>query len=410
MDPQNNEPQDNPTPKDLPILDDRKVETHTMQEDLQKASPEESEDQEQTPKETADSPEPQIPTPPTPPLIPQKQETKKSIFDKFRKPKGIEPTAPDIPKLKKMMPKLSAVEGSPEKEERQEPTSDISDQKPKISASEKKLDIKIPGKKSRLSMIIIFTVILTIVAAGAGFGYYWFFAKEAPKETTNKPTQEQPEVIEVPKPVVKEPKIKKPIKEVVSIGIPEPKIPQTNIDFAQTIITTADKKDKSEFIKNLRADSKSIAGDGTITRHLFKISNDNEKRFLTNKELMSTLGISIPNDVWPYINNIEFISYKVGNSIRYGFIAKTTNENALKENMKKWGTKMIQDLTQLFMGEPITIPENPAFSKNSYLTFKKRYINLTSPEISLDYAISKDYLIVATSKDMMFASILQVQK
>ena len=49
------------------------------------------------------------------------------------------------------------------------------------------------------------------------------------------------------------------------------------------------------------------------------------------------------------------------------------------------------------------------FSSNTYLDFTKRYINLPAPDVSLDWAVSANYFVVATSKDMIFAALDKAQ-
>ncbi|MBI3671500.1 hypothetical protein HY249_01760 [Candidatus Azambacteria bacterium] len=414
MDQNTNPSQNTNAPSGLPVIGDKKIETHTMQQDLkQPGAPAPA--IVSSAETIMPSEKPKIPEPPKPPIFQAGAEIKKpSPFDKFRKPQGVAPEIPDISKLKEMMPKIAAESAIPERKPATETVMPKKEMKP-ISPEIKKLAIEIPGEKSRAPMIVAFVTIIILVAGGAGFGYYWFFAKEKPqqKTTTEQPVKEQqPEVITVPPPVVQQPEaITTPVVEIPApIVMPEPEAPRTDIAFAQTVITTSSQKNAIELIQNMKADSRSITGNGVITRHLFKLSNDAEKRFIIGKELLEALGVMLPNTVWSYISDVEFISYKLDSSIRYGVIAKSQNKEAVMTALRNWDIQAVTDMKPLFMGEPITMPEAPKFSENTYLDFLKRYINLKTPEISIDIAASDKYFIIATSKDMIFSSILLTQK
>ena len=400
---------DKTTPKDLPVFGDKEVETHTMQQDLQKDSGDLKDGTGMLAPDDTQAPKSQIPTPPKPPFSPQIPPMKKSsMFDKFRKPKSAAPDISNVETFKDMVPKATT-DGDETKIDIPKPAPETKEETEwKPSVPQQKLDIKIPDQASKLPMIITFVIVVLVIASIAGFAYYWFFMK-TPAPTTTPEETTQPEVVEIPEPVVEEPVVKEPIVEEPVVTIPEPEVPESTLNFTQTIITTSNQRSQTEFINNLRADSRSIVGDGTVTRHLLKVSNEQEKTFLLNRELLNTLNLSVPSNVLANITSLELISYKIDNSVRYGLIANINNKEAVLANTKAWGLQSLQDLKQLFMGEPITIPENPTFAENTYLEFDKRYINLLTPEISLDFAVSDDYLIVATSKDMVMAAILQTQ-
>jgi hypothetical protein len=430
MNPQNNNSKKPAAPHTLPVFDDQKVEMHTMQQDIQKTKPEiNPETIPEAPTNTEDEQQkPEIPKPPKPPtqetpLIKDSikmPEKKASPFDRFRKPKETKESSPDISKFKEMLPKTTMEETSqkqtvvnkdlPEKEPTQFPKTQI-EENVKTPSNNNDLEIKIPGERSKLPIFIIITASLIVLVAGAGFWYYLFFIKDNTQTPTQTETKEQPAVIEIPEPKPQQittPKVTPKIPEIIEIS--EPQIPASSIYFDQTAVTIVAEKNQSKLIENLKIDSSQMAGKGVITRHLFKISNPNEKSFIPTIEFLKTIGISIPSDIISELSSIEFISYKIDSKVRYGIIATISSKERLLTKMKNWENKTISDLKQLFMGESITVPENPKFSENEYLDFTKRYINLKNTDTSLDYAVSDNFLIIATSKDMMFASILQTQK
>ena len=468
MDPQNNSSQDDVTPNDLPVLNDKDVEVHTMKNDLKKSekfvkkdvvdqssdfsimdSPEKKEEAvfPKTTQTQETKPKEEIPRPPFPPQgeseknkMVESEIKKPSPFDKFKRPKDIAPipspkTDSSMESFKSALPKKSnnLEEIISEKNEKIDipKNSDIKSEniipKPELESSVASLgklepkespvaphmDIKIPNKKGGTMKVVVFAFSSLVLVALLSFGgYYFFFKKEVGSVSPSDSAEiQEPEIVKIEEPVV-EPPLPEPEPVVVPVvkEIQEPVVPFTLLSFDESVTTSTNVVDKTEFLKSLKADSRVIIGEGVLTRHLFKVSNRDEKRYVVNKELFDTLGIIIPEILWSEISDVEFVSYKIDGILRYGFIAKISNKARVLSIMNDWEVQSIIDLKQLYMGEPIVIPEDPRFSENTYLDFTKKYINLTSPEISLDYAVSNNYLIITTSKDMIFASILKTQK
>lgn len=422
-------------PSDLPILntDTPKTEAHTMAQDLQKAKMKGMADnmQMRVPQIRPNEAKPlpleietpsiaqatarAIPTPPQPPIMekkaPRTTATAGSMFEKFRRPKEVsavpETVMPDISKFRGPA-SAEATAGKPAVKPEVTPL-------PKplgvTVPIEKKLEIYIPPQKSKLPLIGALVGIVILLATGGGLGYWWFYIK-APATTVEKPPVEVPEVITIPP--IEEPPVIKPATPTIETPAiteaPEPETPQPTIIFDQIIITTISSLEPAELTKNLKADTNQILGDGITTRHLVKLSTKTEKRFLSAKEILDLLGILVPENIWQQVGDADFASYKLNNSLRYGLVAKISAKEPVLALMQSWEPKIVNDVKQLFMGEPITIPEGYKFAGNIYLDFDKRYLNLMSTETSIDYAVSNSYLILATSKDMMFATILQTQK
>jgi len=400
-------------PGSLPVLEKDQVEIHTMKQDMQRG-PGSPRTQEMTPPK-------KIPTPPKPPQMAMPQVTapapKASMFDKFRKPKDQQIEIPEkmesFDQFKNAMPKAQ----NPDlpKTPTPTPTTSVPTPPPQgqmgATMDASKMQIKIPGEKSKLPLVLAVVVIILMLGGGGWYGYTWWkdYQGTSTTPTQETQTQEQPDVTKIPEPetpTVQQPTT--PTTETPVVAIPEPSVPETEIKFENTITTTSSISSGDEFIKNLRADSKGITQNSIITRHLFKLSNEKEKRYLTDRELLNLFGINLPQAVWDNITHLEFVSYKLDSSIRYGIIANITNKDAVWAQMKNYELQAISYMRQLYMGESITVPESPAFSQNTYLGFDKRYINLPMPDTSFDFGVSDKYLVIATSKDMVFKTILLI--
>ena len=89
--------------------------------------------------------------------------------------------------------------------------------------------------------------------------------------------------------------------------------------------------------------------------------------------------------------------------MRYGFASAISNKTTVKSAALAWEPAMLTDLTGLYIEKMYEKPADTSFSTNTYGSFYKRYVNMPSPDISLDWAVSNTHFIVATSKDMIFA-------
>ncbi len=65
-------------------------------------------------------------------------------------------------------------------------------------------------------------------------------------------------------------------------------------------------------------------------------------------------------------------------------------------------------LLSLLLGKKAEIPAAPKFSDNVYQGVAIRYLNLPGPELSFDYAILDNKLLIATSRESMYAAIERI--
>lgn len=391
-------------PEGLPVLENKKIITHTMKEDVALAHGQKSEiagDQsEQTQKPfSAD-----IPPPPLPPSA-----NKPLQQDTFREP----------------------IDEMPMERDQPIPIPGASDEKP----SQKQFKIYIPKQKRNFNATtIILIAVLTLLIAGGGFGYYWFFIREAaaPVATNTEPTppvlMPEPQPIiptptppqPKPTPIQPEPTPPPPLPIATSTPpiatstppvvvpapapIPEPTIPSAIIVLDKNIIIEIPKMDKALAIEKLKTENAKITQNKATIRYAFKISNDKEKRFLTAQETTQMLALALPQEIWQSTDGFDLMSYKNGRSIRYGLIARAkNNKDQIKIAVGKWEATMLDDLAPLYIEKAYVKPAVIAYSENTYLDFYKRYINMPLPDVSLDYAVSDKYFAVTTSKEMIYA-------
>lgn len=417
MEPENNQnPSTKPIgqgmPGTLPIVDDKKFFTHTMGDDVLKAKnqgyvPEKVEDQ---------KPFTQTITPPLPPSSSSQQS------DPFRE-------AVDDRSLERDQPFPL-------------------DSNMSTEDSGKKFQIYVPQKKHGGSVLtIILILILLMLLGGGGFAYYWFFMKkpvEIPQQVqtppiTPEPVVAQPDVPETPQipeqtttpteqpvviietgttsepviivepasstpPVVTQPV---PVVEtpVVVPVIQEPVATQPLINVDRTVTVIIASLEEKDIYAKIALENAKIAEDKLVIRYLFELSTQTEKRFLNQKETATLLSLTVPSSYWGQSTALEFIGYKNMGSFRYGFVSSVTNKASMQKIASSWEKTVVTDLHRLYIEKAPLLPSVIRFSSNTYLDFTKRYINLPAPDVSLDWAVSSKLFVIATSKDMIFATL-----
>ncbi len=314
---------------------------------------------------------------------------------------------------------------------------------------DKKFQIFIPQKKGGFGAgTVILSVILLILLGGGGFMYYWFFIKKTPEyiqiaplkpeppiqpviieppqeeptppqepTPTIEPSQEPITIIELPQlatstpPIVILPPQEITPQPVVKPVIAEPALPQSILAYDRTVvITLATATDTDAWIK-IALENVKIAEDRVAVRYLFKLSTDTEKRFLTQKETAPLLGLALPAEYWKQSAAMEFVGYKNRGSFRYGFASSITDKTAMQNIARAWEASVIDrdNLKSLYVEKQYVKPVAMRFLSNTHLGFAKRYSNMPTPDVSLDYAVSNKYFILATSKEMMYAILDKTQ-
>ncbi|MBD3282510.1 MAG: hypothetical protein GF387_02800 [Candidatus Portnoybacteria bacterium] len=254
-----------------------------------------------------------------------------------------EPTKPEAPEPPK--PELKK-----ETEEKPEP--------PKNLPTPRK------SKKGILTVLII-----AILIIGIGFGiYFGFFSKKEPETT--------PPVTEQPNP------------------------PATLIHANKTTIIEIKSKDLIK--EKLEEKENQAFNPGTIERIAFLKGST----FLTTTDIIEGLNINIP----PYVKS-EFTEdhtlflYTQNGKRHLGIAIRIEGPESLKEQMNFWEKTMIEDLNPIFLSKTTKNPATQEFQDNTYKNASIRYINFPDPDITIDYAITSNNLIITTSKEAIYTAI-----
>lgn len=247
------------------------------------------------------------------------------------------------------------------------------------------------NKSSALVYVIIFIIILLL---GAGGYYYW---------TTRESETENIEIvqdnIDNEEDVVIEEKQDEIIEEEV---IPIDDLAQVN-DFS----------DKSNFlvikdndltlvgikksIENKFLEIKDYPGDQLE----FLLVDENNKPILFNdfvEKFKISLSLDIINNL--EVNNFSLFLYKKDNIKRIGLAINIKNKELLKAGLLKNEKTLLTSLNSLFIYDKISNVVDLEFKVSKYKENQIRYVNLnTTMDLSIDYVIIDNYLVIATNKD-----------
>lgn len=100
------------------------------------------------------------------------------------------------------------------------------------------------------------------------------------------------------------------------------------------------------------------------------------------------------------MDNFSLFLYKKGNIKRVDLVLSVKNKNLLKANLLNNEKTLVDSLAPIFVYEKPMNTSNMQFKESVYKNSVIRYTNLNKGmDLSLDYSISGDYLILATNKD-----------
>lgn len=123
-------------------------------------------------------------------------------------------------------------------------------------------------------------------------------------------------------------------------------------------------------------------------------------------EIIELLEINIPADVSNVLGEkYIFFLYAQEERNRAGFVNKIINHEVLKAGLRDWENTMKEDLKPVFLGQELGEPAAKEFQDNIYQNIDIRYLNFSDPLLTIDYALTSDYLIITTSRESMYGVI-----
>jgi len=271
------------------------------------------------------------------------------------------PSAPVKPPLPILPPPAQKIEAAPIYRGEPSPRGEASH--PEASGREKR-------GKSKFFIILIIIIIIAIAIAAF---FYWQGTKPEPAPNQS-PQNEEPQTPQSLIPVEKT----KIISIKNNIPLPTYLINQTKLEQAA----------------------------GTFK----SIIPQKEDKKLSLNELTGELGIVI----YPYVlselkDNYSLFLYGQDNKKRLGLIIEINNPDTIKEQLRFWEITMVDDMKNLFLEDKPGNPITKTFQDNIYNGISIRYINFPNPDLTIDYAIKNNLLILCTSKELMYKIIDRIE-
>ena len=194
-------------------------------------------------------------------------------------------------------------------------------------------------------------------------------------------------------------------------ALEEPLIPQA------TIPTSLDITLVGENINEIRSQLVSSLSDlsqpNTLSRILMKLETANEIRYLNFKETLSVLNLVLPTELKNSFDfsNTTLFTYGQAEGTRLGLAIRTSDKNSTIQSATAWEPDAYEDSRIMLSYSGIAqVPEEMTFFDNVKGEITIRYLNLLSPNLTIDYAITDTLFIFTTSRESMFAALEAIGK
>ncbi len=270
-----------------------------------------------------------------------------------------------------------------------------------------KKEVKPAIKKSRLKFVFVGLAVILIIGGIGGFFYWWNYLRVILPVAMYYQCQDfQCVSIEGEG---EDQCLADEDCQPVEPTVPEPLIP---VDETRTIeLTIGQENLLLDDLKLVAAQEQTL---NTFKRILAKLISQTEKKYADLDTLVSSLGISLPNSILFTAANSDI---KGGNYTLYFYSQPEGNRLAivialvegvdLSQELRNWETSIKTDLESFFLGLDIEVQPTATeeFQDNLYQDIVIRYLNFPSPDLSIDYAIVGNKLVMTTSRESMYATI-----
>ena len=270
-----------------------------------------------------------------------------------------------------------------------------------------KKEVKPAIKGTRLKFVLIGIGTIVVIAGIGGFLYWWNYWRVIPPVAMYYQCQDfQCVSIEGEG---EDQCLTDEDCQPVEPTVPEPLI---SVDETRTIeLTIGQENLLLDDLKLVAAQEQTL---NTFKRILAKLVSQTEKKYADLDTFVSALGISLPDsilftaatsDVEGGNYTLYFYSQLAGN--RLAMVIAFAEGVDLSQELRIWEAGIKTDLKAFFLG--LDIEAQPAateeFQDNLYQDIAIRYLNFPAPDLSIDYAVVGNKLVMTTSRESMYASI-----
>ena len=262
----------------------------------------------------------------------------------------------------------------------------------KIALFKRNLENKIKGLFHFLKYVLIGFIGILVLGGIGGFIYYWKYLRTPPFHYECRDY----------KCVLIEGKGENKCISDKDCAPKEPEVPGSLIKVNRTETIVIKKGNENTLMDKLKEIRRKISYD-KLTRILVKLV-DGKIRYLNLDEFAGYLGINIPLEIKNCLKNqfTFFIYLQDSSKKRQGLVIEIKNKELLKNLLRNWEKNLIEDIKPIFLEEEIGPCATEEFQDNVRRGISIRYMNLPDPDLTIDYAIVNDKLIITTSKDSMY--------
>lgn len=275
--------------------------------------------------------------------------------------------------------------------------------------AEKTAEASRPEKKRRLKPILIGAFLVVVVVGVGGFFYLknyqpGFFSRFFPKPVHS--VCQDFQCVEI------EGEGENECSTGEDCLPPEPTLPDTLISVGETKVVQIDKSEETLLPEKLAEVLGQEQEKGVLKRVLVKVADGVEKEYLDLDGLISSLGINIPSEVSQFVEeavtnggNYTLFLYGQPEGNRLGLIINLKDGAEITEIMTAWEETAKADLSPLLAGADIANLPAEEFKDNLYQGVNIRYVNFPEPDLSIDYAIIGNLLVIGSSRESMYAAV-----
>jgi hypothetical protein len=143
-----------------------------------------------------------------------------------------------------------------------------------------------------------------------------------------------------------------------------------------------------------------------------------ETEFLSLNELFQELEIIVPPYALTELGpDYTLVLYNQDEGKRLGLITQVKNSENLKTQLTNWEQTMLNNFQNFYIDDQPGQKETETFQDDIYSPDGEagqktaiRYINLPTPDLTINYAIVNDLLIISTSKELIYTIIDKILK
>jgi len=187
----------------------------------------------------------------------------------------------------------------------------------------------------------------------------------------------------------------------------------TEPELSSALISVEQKKiihltDQQTLFAALREEIKSAQAINTFTRIgiLKTLATGEPTTYFSLSELFQGLGITVsPYALSEMKDNYNLLLFNQETGKRLGIVIETNNPADLKNQMKTWEPTMLDDFKNFYPMQAPGQSVSKDFLDDNYKNVIIRYKNLPYSTLTLNYTVLGNYLVIGTSKEMIYTVI-----